>query len=127
MDRPLSETLPQRPQLRGEARRRDASRAAKGEQPPTNANVRGAGLVIAIAFVLMAVLNSSGLKSWARDLPEGWLADELVLRADQWHARMVAWGPGRLRPAIRGMLDSLRELRWDSAAPSAEGPEAESN
>lgn len=80
--------------------------------PATRANVRAAGLVMLVAFALMAVLNSSGLRSYARDLPEGWLADRLIVAADRWHGLMLAWGPAQLRPAVNDLLERARKAGW---------------
>jgi hypothetical protein len=122
MDRPLPEASSGAdPKARG-ARLHPASASAA---PRAKANARAAGMVMAIAFALMALFNSGGLKSWARDLPEGWLADEAVMRADQWHALMVAWGPAEVRPAVHRAFDRWRELRWPGSASGAD-PEAES-
>lgn len=87
-------------------------RSADRDAPNTGANVRHAGAVMLIAFALMAAFNSSGLRGFARDVPEGWLADELVVRSDQWHALMLELGPARVRPAASDMFERLRAIRW---------------
>jgi hypothetical protein len=105
------------------ARDTTAASAAPGTRwrPPRTAqidpaeprrNVRHAAVVMIVAFVLMALLNSSGLASFARDLPAGWLADGLVAGADRWHSLMVALGPAVVRPAFTEALDWLRAWRW---------------
>lgn len=76
------------------------------------ANVRAAGIAMLIAFALMAVFNSGGLRSYARDLPDGWIADELVVRADQWHDLMQTLGPAHAGPAVRQAFERIRKIRW---------------
>jgi hypothetical protein len=78
----------------------------------TRANVRRVAHAMLIAFALMALFNSSGLRSYVRDLPPGWIADQAVAGADGWHELMVALGPAELRPAVRELFESVRELQW---------------
>lgn len=113
MDKHVSEVGDERPgwwRRRGRARRREF--AGEGAAPETMTNVRRAGIAMLIAFALMAVFNSSGLKSWARDLPAGWVADEAVAGADAWHALMVELGPAAVRPAVHEAFEGLRLVRW---------------
>ncbi|ARP98523.1 hypothetical protein [Pseudorhodoplanes sinuspersici] len=65
-----------------------------------------------IAFVLMALFNSSDLRSFTRDLPGNWLTDQLVAYSDQWHELMLALGPAHAQPAVRDVFDDIHELRW---------------
>ena len=95
---------------RGRARRR--AFAGEGAAPETMTNVRRAGWAMIIAFVLMAVFNSSGLRSWARDLPPGWVADRAVAGADAWHALMADVGAAELRPAVHGFFERVRGVQW---------------
>jgi hypothetical protein len=97
---------------RGLRRIRRLGGPSEGKTPDTKANVRASGLVMMIALALMALFNSSGLSAFARDLPDGRLTDELVMRSDQWHALMVAWGPAQARPAVRDLFEGLRAMRW---------------
>jgi hypothetical protein len=97
---------------RGLWRIRRLSSPSAGKTPDTKANVRASGLAMMIAFALMALFNSSGLSAFARDLPGSRLTDELVMRSDQWHELMVAWGPAQARPAVRDLFDGFRGMRW---------------
>jgi hypothetical protein len=113
MDKHLPDVGEERPgwwRRRGRARRR--AFAGEGAAPETMTNVRRAGIAMLVAFALMAVLNSSGLKSWARDLPGGWVADQAVAGADAWHALMLALGPAEVRPAVHEAFESVRLIRW---------------
>ena len=114
MDNALPEVLDERRpgwwRRRGRARRRPF--AADGAAPDTVANVRRAGWAMLVAFALMAVFNSSGLRSYARDLPPGWVADQAVAGADAWHALMVALGPAKVRPAVHGLFERIRKAEW---------------
>jgi hypothetical protein len=92
--------------------RERARRAPAERAPDTYANVRRAGAVMLIALALMGMFNSAGLKRYARDLPEGWLADEIVIRADQWHELMLALGPAHVEPALREAFEQVRALAW---------------
>lgn len=101
--------------------RDSVSVAPAGRRPPrtaqidpaeSRANVRHAGVVMIVAFALMALFNSSELASYARDLPAGWLADALVAGADRWHALMVALGPAEVRPAFTEALAWMRARSW---------------
>lgn len=113
MDQPLPELMNEQPgwwRRRGRARRR--AFAGEGAAPETMTNVRRAGIAMLTAFALMAVFNSSGLRSWARDLPPGWVADEAVAGADAWHSLMVELGPAAVRPAAHALLERVRKLAW---------------
>lgn len=87
-------------------------RTPESKPPDTGANVRASGCVMLIAFVLMALFNSSDLRSFTRDLPADWFTDQLVIAADQWHDLMIAWGPAHVRPAVRELFDDFRNMRW---------------
>jgi hypothetical protein len=113
MDRPLIDVVEERPgwwRRRGRARRR--AFAGEGAAPETMTNVRRAGIAMLIAFALMALFNSTGLRSWARDMPPGWVADQAVAGADAWHALMVELGPASVRPIVHGVLEDLRKTQW---------------
>ena len=87
-------------------------RASDGTSAGTRANVRAAGIAMLIAVGLMAVFNSDELRSYARDLPDGWLADAAIVGADRWHEFMLAFGPANAQPAIRNVFEAMRETRW---------------
>jgi hypothetical protein len=87
-------------------------RTAQVDPAESRVNVRHAGVTMIVAFVLMALFNSEGLASYARDLPAGWLADALVVGADRWHALMLALGPAELRPAFTEALEWIRARSW---------------
>lgn len=113
MDKHLPEALDERPgwwRRRGRARRRPF--AGEGAAPETMRNVRRAGVAMLVAFALMAIFNSSGLSSWARDLPPGWIADEAVAAADAWHALMIELGPASVQPALRDAVEFARKRSW---------------
>lgn len=113
MDKPLPDFADEQPgwwRRRGRARRR--SFAGEGAAPETMTNVRRAGIAMLTAFALMAVFNSGGLRSWARDLPPGWVADQAVAGADAWHALMVDLGPAAVRPAAHAVLERVRGVDW---------------
>jgi len=113
MDKYLPELIDEQPgwwRRRGRARRRPF--AGDGAAPETMTNVRRVGIAMFVAFALMAVFNSSGLRSWARDLPPGWVADQAVAGADAWHALMVELGPAAVRPAAHALLESIRAIAW---------------
>jgi hypothetical protein len=82
------------------------------KSPDTVANARVAGFAMLIAFALMALFNSGELRSFTRDLPGSWLADQMVVYSDQWHELMLALGPAHARPAMHELFDGLREMRW---------------
>ncbi|MCW5774480.1 MAG: hypothetical protein KIT16_22740 [Rhodospirillaceae bacterium] len=109
MDMAAPEAPPKEPAIAGP---RDSAAAIAAAARETRANVRYAGGVMAVAFALMLVFNSSGLKSYARDLPDGWVADTLIVQADRWHALMQAIGPAKFRPAIHELLEALRNADW---------------
>jgi hypothetical protein len=123
MDKSLLETSTERRQpLRSLRRIGRLDRPPEAKAPDTNANVRAAGFAMLIAFALMALFNSGGLRSFTRDLPGNWLTDELVMRADQWHELMVALGPAQARPAVRNLFDSFREITTDDYEFKFEAP-----
>ena len=84
----------------------------ESKTPDTSANVRASGFAMLIAFALMALFNSSDLRSFTRDLPGNWLTDQMVMYSDQWHELMLALGTAHARPAVRDMFDDLHEMRW---------------
>jgi len=94
------------------AERVDPPRLADDTTIDTKANVRTIRLVMLIAFALMALFNSSDLRSFTRDLPDHWVSDRLVLMSDQWHELMLALGTAHAQPIIRELFDELREMRW---------------
>jgi hypothetical protein len=113
MDKPLTDVIEERPgwwRRRGRARHR--AFAGEGAAPETMTNVRRAGIAMLIAFALMALFNSTGLRSWARDMAPGWVADQAVAGADAWHALMVELGFASLRPIAHGVLEDLRKTQW---------------
>lgn len=113
MDKHLPERADERPgwwRRRGRARRR--AFAGDGAAPDTMRNVRRAGIAMLVAFALMALFNSIGLRSWARDLPPGWVADQAVAGADAWHTLMLALGPAEVRPAVHDVFEQLRAAQW---------------
>ncbi|MGD9543042.1 MAG: hypothetical protein AB7F41_09930 [Methylocystis sp.] len=85
---------------------------AKVRISETRANVQACILILAMAFALMGVFNSRDLCSFARDLPGGWLSDQLVIGADRWHDLMLALGPAHLRPAVRELFQTLHGMSW---------------
>ena len=90
------------------------TRPSAGQRSDTAANVRSVALTIAVAVALLAVFNTSEMRSFARDLPGNAVTDVLVAGADRWHALMLALGPARLRPAVREMFSTIRAARWQS-------------
>ena len=86
--------------------------SAAGRKSDTAANVRSVGMAMAVAAALLAVFNSSEMRSFARDLPGNPLTDALVAGADWWHAVMLDLGPAHLRPAVRDALAAVRSAGW---------------
>jgi hypothetical protein len=113
MDKHAPEIADERPGWwRRRGRVRSRAFAGEGAAPETMTNVRRAGIAMLVAFALMAAFNSGGLRSWTRDLPPGWVADQAVAGADAWHALMVALGPAAVRPAVHAMFESVRRTKW---------------
>jgi hypothetical protein len=111
-DQTLAETQSARGWWARLGRARTKSLPGESTAPDTMANVRRAGAAMLIAFALMALFNSNGLRSWARDLPPGWIADQAVSGADAWHELMVTLGPAELRPAVRELFEAFRKTAW---------------
>lgn len=93
-------------------RRREAASAQQADPRDTPRNVRAAALVLAVAFGMMTVFNSSQLRSAARDLPGYDISDRMVDAADAWHELMLVTGPAHVQPAVRAAFDRFRTLRW---------------
>lgn len=68
--------------------------------------------VIAVAALVMAVLNSSGLVSWAYDLSPGPIATAVVMTAETWHEAMSALGFSDVKTVLGDTMQSLRSLRF---------------
>lgn len=119
MDKPVSDSAPSSAPASPAAQRRGPKSRPEDKPAETRSNVRAAGLAMLIALALMGVFNSSGLRSFVRDLPDGALTDALVQGADRWHELMLAAGPAHVRPVLRDLFDGLREVRFTEPANSA--------
>lgn len=90
-----------------------AMRAAEGASAPdSTANARAAAGAMLIAFALFLVFESEGLRHFTRDLPGNTVTDVMVSAADRWHGLMERLGPAQVQPAVRGVFERVREIRW---------------
>jgi hypothetical protein len=85
---------------------------AKGGPVAHKRCVRNATVTMLVAAVVLLVFNSTGLKSWLRDLPGNRATDVLVERADQWHALMQRVGFTRPKVVVQDALSTFREADW---------------
>jgi len=74
--------------------------------------VRNAAVAMLVASLVLLVFNSTGLRSWLRDLPGNTATDILVERADQWHALMKGVGLTRPKAVVQDALSTFREADW---------------
>ncbi len=91
----------------------EAAEAARREEDATTAsNIRrGLGAML-IAVVFLALLNSNGFTTYARDLPGNAFSDWLVSAADQWNELMDAAGLTSVADDIREVFLSLKDTEW---------------
>ena len=91
----------------------ELTEAEKREQDAVTAsNVRrGLGAML-IAVVILALLNSNGFTTYARDLPGNAFSDWVVAMADQWNELMIATGLTTVADDIREIFLSFKELEW---------------
>lgn len=82
------------------------------EDAITVSNVRrGLGAML-IAVAILALLNSNGFTTYARDLPGNAFTDWVVAMADQWNELMIATGLTNVADDIREIFLSFKELEW---------------
>lgn len=88
--------------------RDEAPDAPREELRPAVSTAREIAVVLAVATVVLAVIDSQGLLAWARNLPEGPTADAVRLIAYGWHVLMERFGVTEIFQTLR---DSFRYLR----------------
>ncbi|HEV2865285.1 MAG TPA: hypothetical protein VGX37_02110 [Allosphingosinicella sp.] len=75
--------------------------------PPPGA-LRWATTVIAVAALLLALLNAHALRSWAYQLPPGVWSERAVAAAETWYGAMDRL---RLNAPVEGMHGRWEQLR----------------
>jgi hypothetical protein len=75
----------------------------------TRRTVGRATTAIILAALILLVFNSSGLRTYARDLPASQLADRIVLGADGWHNLMRQLGATQPKAWVRQVVTKLRD------------------
>ena len=86
--------------------------AAAEDDVETSKSVRAVVIAMAITFVMLLVFNSDGLRSWARDLPQGSLSDSVIVATEAWHQQMETIGFSAPKKIVRGWMERIRELEW---------------
>lgn len=87
-------------------------RKAEGGNPDSAGNARTAAAAMLVAFALVALFGSQGIRHFTRDLPGNAMTDLLVNAADEWHGFMVRLGPAQAQPAVRQGFERIRDFRW---------------
>lgn len=87
-------------------------RKPEGGRPDSAGNARTAAAAMLVAFALVALFSSQGIRHFTRDLPGNALTDLLVNGADEWHGLMVRLGPAQVQPAVRERFERIRDFRW---------------
>ncbi|ODA67484.1 hypothetical protein A7A08_01516 [Methyloligella halotolerans] len=77
---------------------------------------RAALLALLIAAALLAVFNSEGLVSTARDLAESRLGRSLLPVAERWDDAMERVGAKRLMASVRGLVLDAQYASWSDVA-----------
>jgi hypothetical protein len=90
----------------------DIEAAEQAENATTASNIRRALGAMLIAMVFLALLNSAGFTTYARDLPGNEFSDWLVSVADQWNELMIQVGVTTVADDIREFFLSLKETEW---------------
>ncbi|MBI2243841.1 MAG: hypothetical protein HYU55_07815 [Nocardioides sp.] len=90
---------------------RDEARGARQERlRPAVSTAHEIAVVLTVATVVLAVIDSQGLLAWARNLPEGPTADTVRLIAYGWHVLMERFGITEIFQTLRGTFRYLREF-----------------
>lgn len=82
------------------------------EEDMTMSNFRrGLGAML-IAIVILALFNSAGFTTYARDLPGNAFSDRLVAVADRWDDIMIELGLTSVSEEVRRIFLDLKETQW---------------
>jgi hypothetical protein len=80
---------------------------------------------MSVAALVLLAFNSTGLRSWLRDLPGNATTDILVERADQWHSLMQRAGLTIPKKTIQNAVTEFREASWSDTFPVTRSDAAE--
>jgi hypothetical protein len=78
--------------------------------------LRWTSLVIALAALILAVLNAHAIRGWSYQLPPGAVSARIVVAAEGWHDRLDRIGLNRPSEAMRGWWRSARDRRFEGQA-----------
>ncbi|HYD32778.1 MAG TPA: hypothetical protein VEB64_18205 [Azospirillaceae bacterium] len=78
--------------------------------PETAGRVRDAAMVLAISAAVLAVVDSQGLLTWARDLAPNTVSEVTRLLVYAWHVTMDRFGAADIHPILRNLFRALHDL-----------------
>lgn len=78
--------------------------------PATAGGVREATVVLAVACAVLAVVDSHGLLTWARDLTPNAAAEVVRLLVYAWHVTMDRFGATDIHTTLRDLFRFLHDL-----------------
>ena len=91
---------------------REIENLQREERKMTVSNIRRSLGAMLIAIVFLALFNSAGFTTYARDLPGNAFSDWLVTVADQWNDLLTAAGLTMVIEEVREVFLSLKETEW---------------
>ena len=77
------------------------------------ANVRAALIIFVTALAFMAMFLSDSLRTWAYDLPENALTEQLVAAAERWHGWMEDIGAAAASAAVSSEVQALHDAQFE--------------
>ena len=80
--------------------------------------LRWTSLVIALAALVLSLLNAHALRGWSYQLPPGAASARIVVAAEGWHDGLDRIGLNRPSETMRGWWRSVRERRFEGQASS---------
>ena len=83
---------------------------------PLSHPLRWTNLVIALAALILAVLNAHAIRGWSYQLPPGAISARIVVAAEGWHDQLDGIGLNRPSEAMRLWWRSVRARRFEGQA-----------
>ena len=77
-------------------------------------SVCNTGVTMLVAVAVLFVFNSSGLRTWTRNLDGNTMTDRWVAEADNWHDLMARLGFASPKSAVQTAVNDMREWSWSS-------------
>lgn len=74
------------------------------------ASVRHIGVVLVVAFIIIALFNAQGFGKWAEKLPDDAVSEFVIVQSFTWQDWMTALGTADVFAALRDAFRGFREV-----------------